>query len=109
MLGQPGWFQMSKPQSRRLGAYCRDVPPGQSPTSNQAAALPVCRGRVFGGGLLPKAGLFALLLGLPLGASLLTAGEKPHQPQYRFTEIALPGPGEGYRHQRPRARHRSLH
>jgi hypothetical protein len=48
---------------------------------------PVRPGRPFGGGLLPKAGVLALLLGFPLGASLLTAGE---QPQYRFTEIAVP-------------------
>ena len=39
-----------------------------------------------------KAGVLALLLGFPLGASLLTAGEEPHQPQYRFTEIPVPGP-----------------
>jgi hypothetical protein len=65
---------------------------GSAP-ANEAAALPVRPGRAFGGGLLPKAGVLALLLSFPLGTSLLTAGEKPHQPQYRFTEITLPGPG----------------
>jgi hypothetical protein len=64
-----------------------------SASGNEVAALPVRPGRAFGGGLLPKAGVLAVLLGLPLGASLVTAGEKPHQPQYRFTEIPLPGPG----------------
>jgi hypothetical protein len=59
---------------------------------NGAAARPARRDRVFGGGLLPKAGVLALLLSFPLGASLLTAGEEPHQPQYRFTEIPLPAP-----------------
>ncbi len=42
---------------------------------------------------MPKAGVSALLLGLSLGASPLIAAEKSDQPQYRFTEIALPGPG----------------
>ena len=60
--------------------------------ANVAAVPPVRPERAFGGGLLPKAGVLALLLGFPLGASLLTAGEKPHPPQYRFTEIPVPGP-----------------
>jgi uncharacterized membrane protein len=64
--------------------------------ANGAAAPPVRPGWAFGGELFPKAGVLALLLGFPLGASLLTAGEQPHQPQYRFTEIALPGPGLAY-------------
>ncbi len=64
---------------------------GSAP-ANGAAALPVRPGRAFGGGLLRKAGVLALLLGFPLGASLLTAGEEPHQPQYRFIEIPVPGP-----------------
>ena len=63
-----------------------------SASANGAAALPVNPRRAFAGGLLPKAGILGLLLGFPLGASLLTAGEKPHQPQYRFTEIAVPAP-----------------
>ena len=37
-----------------------------------------------------------LLMGFPLGTSLLTAGEKPHQPQYRFTEIPVPAPSFAY-------------
>jgi len=45
---------------------------------------------------LRKAGVLALLLGFPLGASLLTAGEKSHQPEYRFTEIPVPGPSYAY-------------
>ncbi len=65
-----------------------------SASANGAAALAVRAGRAFGGGLLRKAGILALLLGFPLGASLLMAGEKPHQPQYRFTTIALPVPSE---------------
>jgi hypothetical protein len=60
-----------------------------SASANGAAALPVRRSRVFGGRLLPKAGVLALLL----GTSLLSAAGKPAQPQYRFTEIPLPGPG----------------
>jgi hypothetical protein len=65
---------------------------GSAP-ANGAAVRPVCPGRAFGGGLLPKAGVLALLLGFPLGTSLLMAGEKP---QYRFTEIAVPGPSYAY-------------
>src|ERR1017187_9102132 len=62
--------------------------------ANGAAALPVRPARAFAGGLLPKAGVLALLLGFPLGASLLMAGEKPHQAHYRFTEIPVPGPSQ---------------
>ena len=58
---------------------------GCAPT-NGAAALPVQPRWAFGRGLLPKAGVLALLLGLPLGASRLTAGE---QPQYHFIEIPI--------------------
>ncbi len=63
-----------------------------SEPANGAAVRPACRERAFGAGLSRKAGILALLLSCPLGASLLTAGEKPHQPQYRFTEIPVPGP-----------------
>jgi len=48
--------------------------------------------RPLGGGLLQKARVLALLMGLPLGTSLLSAGEDPHSPHYRFTELTLPGP-----------------
>ena len=51
-------------------------------------------GPVFGGGLLPKAGVLALLLGIPSGPSVLSAGADPHQPQYRFIAIAVPVPSE---------------
>jgi probable HAF family extracellular repeat protein len=64
---------------------------GSAPADG-AATRQLRQGRAFGAGLLPNAGVLALLLSLPLGASLLTAGEKPHQPQYRFTEIPVPGP-----------------
>ena len=64
-----------------------------SEPANGAAALPVRRERAFGRGLWPKARVLALLLGFPLGASLLTAQE---QPQYQFTEIAVPGPSYAY-------------
>lgn len=60
---------------------------------NQAAALLIRRARLFGGSLIPKAEILSLMLCLPLGATPLTAGEQPHQPRYRFTEIPLPGPG----------------
>ena len=56
-----------------------------------AAAPPLRRDQVFGGGLLSKAGVLALLLGFSTGASVLTAGEPPRQPQYKFIEIAVPG------------------
>jgi len=54
--------------------------------ANGAAALPVHPRWAFGRGLLPKAGVLALLLGLPLGASRLTAGEPLH---YQFIEIPI--------------------
>ena len=57
----------------------------------QTGSSPVHRGRYFG---WPKAGALALLLGLPLGAGVLTAGEPPHQPQYRFIAINVPVPSE---------------
>jgi hypothetical protein len=44
--------------------------------------------RAFGRRLLPKAGILSLLM----GTSLLSAFGQSTQPQYRFTEIALPGP-----------------
>jgi hypothetical protein len=66
---------------------------GRAP-AHEAAPLPVRRGCVFGGGFWARAEVVALLLSFPAGASLLTAGEKPCQPHYRFTEIALPGPGQ---------------
>jgi hypothetical protein len=59
-----------------------------APTSG-ATARPAQVGRTFGGGLLPKAGVLALLLGSSLGASLLKAGEEP---QYKFIAIPLPQP-----------------
>ena len=68
---------------------------GSAP-ANGAAALPVRPGRASGGGLLRKAGALALLLGFPLGASLITAGEKPQQPQYRFIEVPLPAAALAY-------------
>jgi hypothetical protein len=61
---------------------------GSAPANGAAARL-VRQGQALGGGLLRKAGILALLLGLPLGASLATAGEEP---QYRFIEIPLPVP-----------------
>jgi hypothetical protein len=62
---------------------------GSAPANGAAARL-VRQGGAFGGGLLPKAGVLGLLLGLSLGASLLSAGEEP---QYKFISIPLPGPG----------------
>jgi uncharacterized membrane protein len=64
--------------------------------ANGAAELPLRPRQAFGGGLLPKAGVVVMLLVFPLGVSLLTAGEEPHQPQYRFTEIPVPGPSFAY-------------
>ena len=52
-------------------------------------SAPVYRCRFFGEGLWPKAGVLALLL----GTGLLTAMGQTNQPQYRFIEITLPGPG----------------
>ena len=77
---------MKQTRTQDIGAKAQ---PGSAP-ANGAAALQVRQRRAFGGGLWPKAGVLALLLGFPLGSSLLTAGEQPHQPQYRFTEIPLP-------------------
>jgi len=54
----------------------------------------VPRRKVCGRGLLPGAGVLALLLGIPLGASVLTAGEKPQQAQYEFVAISVPFPSE---------------
>jgi hypothetical protein len=60
-----------------------------------AATGPLVRQRkVHAGGLLPRAGVLALLLGIPLGASVLTAGEEPQQPQYQFIAITVPFPSE---------------
>lgn len=39
----------------------------------------------------PKLGILAMLLAVPLGTGILTAGELP---QYRFIAITLPGPSE---------------
>jgi hypothetical protein len=78
---------MKQPQTNHI---ITKTTPG-STLADGPAALPVRRDRVFGAGLVPNAGVLALLLGLPLGASLVTAGEEPHPPQYRFTEISLPG------------------
>ena len=58
--------------------------------ANGATVLLVCQRKVFGGGLWPKAGVLALLL----GTGLLTAVGQTNQPQYRFIEIAVPGPSE---------------
>jgi len=63
--------------------------PGAAP-ANGAAGLPVHRGRVFGGGLWPKAGVIALLL----GTGLLTATGQTKQPQYQFIAITVPVPSE---------------
>jgi hypothetical protein len=57
----------------------------------QAGSAPVRGGWFLGGGLWPKAGVLALLLGFPMGASMLIAGE---QPQYQFIEIQVPFPSE---------------
>jgi hypothetical protein len=65
------------------------TPTGSAPASS-AVALPVHRGRSFEGGLLPKAGVLALLL----GTSLLTAMGQTNQPQYRFIAITVPVPSE---------------
>jgi uncharacterized membrane protein len=51
------------------------------------AARPLREGQAFGRGL-PRAGLLAWLL----ATSLLSAFGEPAKPQYRFTEIPLPGP-----------------
>jgi hypothetical protein len=67
-----------------------------SALTTEEAALPVRQRRAFGGGFLPKAGVLALLLGVPLGTSLLPAAEHSAQPQYRFTEIAVPGPAYAF-------------
>jgi hypothetical protein len=65
------------------------------PASANGATMPLVRQRkFFGGGLLPKAGVLALLLGIPLGTGVLIAGEEPKQPQYRFIAIAAPVPSE---------------
>jgi hypothetical protein len=58
--------------------------------ANGVTVLPVRRRKVFGGGLLPKAGVLALLL----GASLLTAMGQANRPPYRFIAIMVPGPSE---------------
>jgi hypothetical protein len=68
----------------------------QAALANVAAAPPVRRPWVFGGGLWPRAGVLAALLGLPFEASMLRAGDEPHQPKYRFTEIPVPGPSYAY-------------
>ena len=61
-----------------------------SAKTQTGSARPVLRGRVFGGGLLPKAGVLALLL----GTSLLTAMGQTNQPPYRFIAITVPVPSE---------------
>ena len=61
----------------------------------RGATVPLVRQRkVCGRGLLPRAGVLALLLAIPLGAGVLTAGEKPQQPRYRFIAINVPVPSE---------------
>jgi hypothetical protein len=64
-----------------------------SATASGATARLLPQGRTIGGGLLPKAGVLGLLLGLSLGTGLLVAGEEP---QYRFIAVPLPGPGESF-------------
>ncbi len=56
----------------------------------QTGSAPLPRGRHFGGGLWPKAGVLALLL----GTSLLTAMGNTNQPQYRFIAMTVPVPSE---------------
>jgi hypothetical protein len=65
------------------------------PAPANGATGPLVRQRkVLGGGLFPKAGVLALLLGIPLGTGVLIAGEKPKQPQYQYIEIQVPFPSE---------------
>ena len=78
---------MKKSQTQ---AIITETQTGPAP-ANGAIPLPTHRRRVFSGGLLPKAGVLALLLGIP---SSLIAGEEPKQPQYQFIEIQVPGPSE---------------
>src|SRR5271165_6016866 len=66
---------------------------GRAPADG-AIPLPAHRRRVFSRRLLSKAAVLGLLSGLPLGASLLIAGEVPKQPQYQFIEIPVPIPSE---------------
>ena len=61
-----------------------------SAPAHPAKALALRRGQAIARGLLPKAGVLAVLLGFSLGTSLLTAQEAP---QYKFIAIPLPGPG----------------
>ena len=58
--------------------------------ANGATVLLVRQRKVFGGGLLPKAGVLALLL----GTGLLTAMGQSKEPQYRFIAITVPVPSE---------------
>lgn len=62
--------------------------------ANGVTVLLVRQRKVFGGGLFPKAGVLALLLGISLGTSILIAGETQEQPQYQFIEIGVPFPSE---------------
>jgi hypothetical protein len=61
---------------------------GSAP-ANETNILPVRRLQVSGRRLWPKAGIIAVLL----GTGLLPAMGQTNQPQYRFIEITLPGPG----------------
>jgi probable HAF family extracellular repeat protein len=61
--------------------------------ANGGPARPLRQKRSLGGRAWTKAGVLALLLGFSLGASLLTAQEKP---QYQFIEVALPAPSLAY-------------
>jgi hypothetical protein len=58
--------------------------------ANGATELLVRQRKVFGGRLLPKAGVLALLL----GSGLLTATAQAQQPQYRFIAVSVPVPSE---------------
>ena len=61
-----------------------------SASAHGSAAPPIRQWRAFGGGLLPKAGVLALLL----GTGLLTAMGEVNKPHYRFIAITLPAPSE---------------
>ncbi len=62
---------------------------GHTP-ADAATVLLVCQRKIFGGSLLLKTGILALLL----GTGLLTATGQTNQPQYRFIAITVPVPSE---------------